>query len=155
MRLKELFTQASRERDGAVQSRDAALVERDQLREENQRLRDFLQQPTNSTSGTDSGYDSMSWTCDSGSSFSDVSGLNLTANAPLQEVADSRRPSLWEMAETRGFASDGPPMSDSPLIKFETTMRREDSGRVLAKLTTELPAIQLDYDELGLDFVLT
>lgn len=155
MRLKELFAQASRERDGALQSRDAAIVERDRLREENQRLKEYLQQPANSSGGTDSGYDSMSisWTCDSGSSFSDSSGFpNLTANAPVQEVADSRRPSLWEIAETRGFASDGPPLD---IVRIESTMRREDSGRVIAKLTTELPAIQLDYDELGLDFVLT
>lgn len=143
MRLKELFTQASRERDGAFQSRDVAFVERDQLREENQRLRDYLQQSANASSGTDSGYDSMSWTCDSGSSFSDNSGLNLTANAPLQQVADFQRPSLWQIAETRGFASDGPPMTDLTVIKAESTMRRGDA------------AIQLDYDELGLDFVLT
>lgn len=158
MRLKELFTQATRERDGAIQSRDAALVERDQLLEENQRMREYIQ-PSNSSSGRDSGYDSMSWTCDSGSSHSDTSGPNLTANAPLQEVADShialRRASTRDMAETRGFAFDVPP-SDSYTIKVEDTMQRDHSNSAMtAQLPTELPAPPLDYDALGLDFVLT
>lgn len=158
MRLKELFTQATRERDGAIQSRDAALVERDQLLEENQRMREYIQ-PSNSSSGRDSGYDSMSWTCDSGSSHSDTSGPNLTANAPLQEVADShialRRASTRDMAETRGFTFDVPP-SDSYTIKVEDTMQRDHSNSAMtAQLPTELPAPPLDYDALGLDFVLT
>lgn len=158
MRLKELFAQATRERDGAIQSRDAALVERDQLLEENQRMREYIQ-PSNSSSGRDSGYDSMSWTCDSGSSHSDTSGPNLTANAPLQEVADShialRRASTRDMAETRGFTFDVPP-SDSHTIKVEDTMQRDDSNSaIIAQLPTELPAPPLDYDALGLDFVLT
>lgn len=158
MRLKELFAQATRERDGAIQSRDAALVERDQLLEENQRMREYIQ-PSNSSSGRDSGYDSMSWTCDSGSSHSDTSGPNLTANAPLQEVADShialRRASTRDMAETRGFTFDVPP-SDSHTIKVEDTMQRDHSNSaIIAQLPTELPAPPLDYDALGLDFVLT
>lgn len=167
MRLKELFTQASRDKESAIQSRDQALIERDQLREENQRLKEQrLQeqiQPAISYAGTDSGYESMSWTCDATrtSSYSDASGFpSLTANAPLQEVAartplaDVRRTSVWDLEETRGFASDDP-MPDLPVVKVDSTVQDKDSGQVIAKLSTELPAIELDYDELGLDFILT
>lgn len=154
MRLKELFTQAARERDGAIQSRDEALRERDQLAEENQRLREMVQFSTSSTSGTDSGYDSLSVACDAtrSSSLSNSDGFpSLTAAAPVQGNALS----VWELSESRGFASDGI-ISQEPIVKVEpgvsSTRPVSDSAQV--RLQQPSPP-GMDYDELGLDFVLT
>ncbi|KAF2208227.1 hypothetical protein CERZMDRAFT_107550 [Cercospora zeae-maydis SCOH1-5] len=142
MRLKELFVQTTRERDDAIHSRDAAMLERDRLREENQRLREHVQPSATSSAGTDSG---------------------VTANAPLQEVADraplasTHRLSIWDTEETRGFASDGPTPdganSTPPVMACQRSSNLAGSDTV--KLAQELPAAQLDYDELGLDFILT
>ncbi|GIZ38052.1 hypothetical protein CKM354_000147800 [Cercospora kikuchii] len=166
MRLKELFVQTTRERDDAIQSRDAAMLERDRLREENLRLREHVQPAAaTSSAGTDSGYESMSWTCDATrtNSFSDASGFpSMTANAPLQEVADraplasTHRLSIWDTEETRGFASDGP-MLDVPTSQTIMACQRSSTSTepITVKLAQELPAVELDYDELGLDFILT
>lgn len=166
MRLKELFVQTTRERDDAIQSRDAAMLERDRLREENLRLREHVQPAAaTSSAGTDSGYESMSWTCDAtrANSFSDASGFpSMTANAPLQEVADraplasTHRLSIWDTEETRGFASDGP-LLDVPTSQTIMACQRSSisTAPVTVKLAQELPAVELDYDELGLDFILT
>ncbi|GIZ38051.1 hypothetical protein CKM354_000147800 [Cercospora kikuchii] len=142
MRLKELFVQTTRERDDAIQSRDAAMLERDRLREENLRLREHVQPAAaTSSAGTDSG---------------------MTANAPLQEVADraplasTHRLSIWDTEETRGFASDGP-MLDVPTSQTIMACQRSSTSTepITVKLAQELPAVELDYDELGLDFILT
>ncbi|KXS95095.1 hypothetical protein AC578_9590 [Pseudocercospora eumusae] len=152
MRLKELFTQSAQERDAAVQSRDVITHERDQLREEVQRLKEIVQISA-SSSGTDSGYDGISMTCGAtrNSSLSTSDGYHgLLANAPLQEVAAT---SVWELSETRGFASDGASYQE-PTIKIEQHIRREDSTKTL-QLMRELAPTGVDYDELGIDFVLT
>lgn len=160
MRLKELFTQTAQERDAAVQSRDVIAHERDQLREEVQRLKEIVQISA-SSSGTDSGYDGISMTCDAtrNSSLSTSDEYHgLLANAPLQEVAATnayteRQESVWELSETRGFASDGASYQE-PTVKIEQQIRREDSTKTL-QLMRELAPIGVDYDELGIDFVLT
>ncbi|KAF7196830.1 hypothetical protein HII31_01748 [Pseudocercospora fuligena] len=160
MRLKELFTQTAQERDAAVQARDVIAHERDQLREEVQRLKELVQISA-SSSGTDSGYDGISMTCDAtrNSSLSTSDGYHgLLANAPLQEVAATnayteRQESVWELSETRGFASDGASYQE-PTTKIEQQIRREDSTKTL-QLMRELAPIGVDYDELGIDFVLT
>jgi hypothetical protein len=156
LRLKELFAQAARERDGAIQLRDEAVAERDKLREENSRLREYGHISA-STSIADSGYDSLSisWTCDTtrNSSISDASGLHsLTANATVQETIASphlmiqqRHMSPWEIHETRGFASDDALMAMA-------TVKSEHSYEY--SMQTSSPS-QIDYDELALDFVLT
>ncbi|KAM3421313.1 hypothetical protein BST61_g1712 [Cercospora zeina] len=142
MRLKELFVQTTRERDDAIQSRDAAMLERDRLREENVQLRGHVQPAATSATGTDSG---------------------VTANAPLQEVADraplasTHRLSIWDTEETRGFASDGP-ISDAPARDLPVVACPRSSNATASVTVTraqELPAGELDYDELGLDFILT
>lgn len=161
LRLKELFATASRERDSAVQTRDAALIERDQLREEVERLRSHLHYSAPS-SGTDSGYETLSRTCENSraGSVSNSDGFpSLTANAPLQEtlavhgalVEQGRSASVWELSASRGFASDAVDQEITP-VKLENNHRRASS--VPMTISQELPAPGLDYDELALDFVL-
>ncbi|EME86965.1 uncharacterized protein MYCFIDRAFT_89771 [Pseudocercospora fijiensis CIRAD86] len=160
MRLKELFTQTAQERDAAFQARDAIAHERDQLREEVLRLKEIVQIST-SSSGTDSGYDGISITCDAtrNSSLSTSNGYHgLLANAPLQEVTANnayteRQESVWELSEAHGFASDGASYQE-PTIKNEQQIRREEPTKTL-QLMRELAPRGVDYDELGIDFVLT
>lgn len=165
MRLKELYVNSARERDAAFKARDEATGEQDRLRrensrlhEENQRMREALQA---SNSSIDSGYETLSASCDATrtSSISTTDGfpgmvapVNLQELAAQNSLAESRRPSVWEDCESRGFASDDL-MQDVP-IKIERTTSRQGSTHISADLTMQLPAIGIDYDELGLDFVL-
>ncbi|EME38839.1 hypothetical protein DOTSEDRAFT_48335 [Dothistroma septosporum NZE10] len=149
MRLKELYVKSAQERDAALKTRDEATDEQDRLRvenrrlrEENQRMREALQGPKSST---DSSYDALSVSCDAtrNSSFSTTDGfpgmvapVNLQELAAQNSLAESRRP------------------NETP-IKIERAPSREGSTHISAQLIMQLPAISIDYDELGLDFVLS
>ncbi|KAF2160263.1 hypothetical protein M409DRAFT_70604 [Zasmidium cellare ATCC 36951] len=169
LRLKELFVTASRERDGASSARDELLSERDRLfadnqklLEENQRMREIIQ---SSSSSTDSGYEGTSVSCDvtrnnSLSVADGYPGMVVDPSGPIQEygtqepVTTHWQQSAWELCESRGFASDGALQETSPPIKTESTeldVRRFSS----AQLVAELPPIQMDYDDLAMDFVLS
>lgn len=162
MRLREEFARAARERELATHTRDDVLRERDillernrQLEEENQRLRDAVQL-SSSSSGTDSGYDGMSVTCAATrtSSLSISDGFpTLTAPALTNDVPSGLHPqSMWELYETRGFASDDLTHSGQ-VLKVDRKM--DMTGDIVAAaIIKELPAIKMDYDEIGLDFVL-
>lgn len=170
MRLKELYVNSTRERDGAFKARDDATIEQDRLRvenhrlrEENQRMREALQA---SNSSTDSGFDAMSVSCDATrkGSISTTDGfpgmvapVNIQELAAQNSLAESRRPSVWEECESRGFASDD--VMREPPIKIERSTAQQGSthisAQLSAQLTMQLPAAGIDYDELGLDFVLT
>lgn len=159
---------ASRERDGAFHARDEILSERDRLlaenrrlSEENQRMREVMQV---SSSSTDSGYDGASVSCDAtrNSSLSLADGYpGMGVSDPTQQygtqepVINQWQQSVWELCESRGFASDAalqetitPPMKtesgDMDLTQFSK-----------AQIIAELPPIGMDYDELALDFVLS
>lgn len=159
MRLKEIFTHATQERDAAIQLRNEIAHERDQLLDEVQRLKEIVQVSA-SSSGTDSGYEGISMNCDAtrNSSLSTSDSFPcLMANAPMQEMAarnlyNERRENAWELSETRGFASDGASYQEPP-IKSEHRTHREESAQTLQMLR-ELAPSGVDYDELGLDFVL-
>jgi len=166
-RLRELFVNTARERDAANQARDEAFKARDHLFEENQRLREALQMST-STSGTDSGYDGIS----------SVSGMDTRANSisfsgglpfhlsqaalpPAALMSEQQHPpqqepqqNVWEISETRGFASDCA-MQDTPPIKTESRegSAQSSAGTVIPHRPSA-PA-EIDYNELALDFVLT
>ncbi|KAM3421314.1 hypothetical protein BST61_g1712 [Cercospora zeina] len=74
--------------------------------------------------------------------------------APL---ASTHRLSIWDTEETRGFASDGP-ISDAPARDLPVVACPRSSNATASVTVTraqELPAGELDYDELGLDFILT
>lgn len=169
LRLKELFVTASRERDGASSARDELLSERDRLLadnqkllEANQRMREIIQ---SSSSSTDSGYEGTSVSCDvtrnnSLSVADGYPGMVVDPSGPIQEYGTQEpltthwQQSAWELCESRGFASDGALQETSPPIKAESTeldVRRFSS----AQLVAELPLIQMDYDDLALDFVLS
>ena len=165
LRLKDLFTGAARERDNATSARDQAMREAERLRQENhqlhtenQRLKGLL--PPSSVS-TDSGYDGMSITCDAtrNNSFSTTDGFaGMTApvvsQAPVGGIPTS---AAWEDHEMRGFASDAPlqdglssdPGSVGTLVKQESP-----SSATQVPLLKELQPISINYDDLGLDFVL-
>lgn len=167
MRLKELYVTASRERDGAFQARDEVFHERERLHaenqrlhEENQRMREVIQ---TSSSSTDSGYEGTTVSCDAtrNSSFSAADGFpGIVVPDPIQEygtqgpVTTQWQESVWELCETRGFASDGALQATTPPIKTEQH-ELEMTRNTSTQLVTELPPIPMDYDELALDFVLS
>lgn len=168
LRLKELYVTATRERDGAFGARDEILAERDRLAAENQRLheensrmREVIQ---TSTSSTDSGYDGTSVSCDvtRNNSLSVADGFPGMVDpcGPIQEygtqepVTTHWQQSVWELCESRGFASDGAIQEAQALVKTDPTeqeVRRLSSAQLIA----ELPPIPMDYDDLALDFVLS
>lgn len=163
-RIRELFVNTARERDAANQARDEAIKARDQLLEENQRLREMLQMSASTaTSGTDdSGYDGISSSgvatrtnslCTPLGSFPCVPSQPLIPQpAPLVNQNQVQQ-NVWELSETRGFASDGPIQNSTTPIKVES---REGSAQMsVDTIVPSQPPIEIDYDELALDFVLT
>lgn len=166
LRLKELYVTASRERDDAFHARDSLLSERDRLHAENQRLlkeNQRMREVIQSSAPSDSGYDGTSVSCDvtRNSSLSAADGYpGMVVPGPYQEYGTQEpvtmqwQQSVWELCESRGFASDAALQEATPPIKTESTeldLRRMSSAQIIS----ELPPIGMDYDELALDFVLS
>lgn len=131
------------------------------------------------TSGTDSEYDgiSVAGAYTSTNSFSTPGGgfpsivpsqqpidpLHAAAVAAPTAVMGQAAHNVWAISETRGFASDGPIQNpNSPPIKVEpgenltqmsidTIVPNNNQTSAAAAATP----VQIDYDELALDFVLT
>lgn len=120
-----------------------------------------------STSGTDSGYDGISSVSGMDTRANSVSFTGGLSSHPSQTALPSAvlmsqqeqppqqpQQNVWEISETRGFASDGA-IQNTPPIKTES---REGSAQSSAGTVVphqpSAPA-EIDYDELALDFVLT
>ncbi|CAK3792995.1 hypothetical protein DOTSEDRAFT_48335 [Lecanosticta acicola] len=157
LRLKELFAGAARERDNAFSTRDQALQEAERLRQENQhlqtenqRMKEVIQ---SSSSSTDSGDDGMSVTCDAtrNNSFSTTDGYpGMTAPVALQPGVTG----ILNLAASDGAALDGGRCSAKtemvPLVKQESPASSSQ-----LQLMTELQPVSINYDDLGLDFILS
>lgn len=155
MRLKEIFVNISHERDAANRARDDAISERNHLLEDNQRLRSRLGMSA-STNGTDSGYSGFPTsgrpTRTNSVCMSDVPlkispSTSSVGRAIPDESSDKPPGHTWEESQSRCAASswtivDAKPATDSP----------SDSQPMPNATISTAP---IDYDELGLDFVLT
>ena len=165
LRLKGLFTSTAKERDVAIRERDEAIRERDAAVSERQaaldeivRLRDLVQAAaSSSSSGGDSGYEGLSSSSDPSLSKSDSNTTSLETLPDAQPDGATEVPplSVFEMCETR------PPLMDEIAVGPPETTATVNGSQLQPLvpvgngLTASLSPPNLDYDELGLDFVLT
>jgi hypothetical protein len=162
MRLKELFTHTAQERDAANQARDNALSERNQLLEENKRLREQLSLSA-SANWTDSGYSAVSTSevvtrsnsfCMSEAPIK-ISPTQSFIGSSVQGVASIEPPPLHPWEETQSRCSATWAVLEANSKPANTPAHSERSSSQRAPSASNKPPAPIDYDELGLDFVLT
>lgn len=83
-------------------------------------------------------------------------GQQTTAPPPQHRQQQQKPHNVWEISETRGFASDEAFQDNiSPLTNIKTESRENSAPMSIDTVMPNQPPAEIDYDELGLDFVLT
>jgi len=148
LRLKQLLHEVFAEKHAAVSARDEALKQRDELIAENSQLRQALQQ---SSAGLPVARHVPALSLQSGMS----SGLGVAADsgAPLKSELTSRQTSIMDVMETQVLPSRVPQNEEFRHQAFVSTGPQQLDDQI-----TRSPLKgkgRIDYDALGLDFILT
>ncbi|KJX93641.1 hypothetical protein TI39_contig4278g00015 [Zymoseptoria brevis] len=155
MRLKEIFVNISHERDAASRARDDAISERNHLLDENQRLRSRLDMSA-STNGTDSAYSGFPTsglpTRTNSVCMSDepskISPSTTFVGCAVPDESSNKPPGhAWEESQSRCAASSWTIVDAKPATETPSDSQPTPNATILTA--------PIDYDELGLDFVLT